>query len=181
MIEWVFGLGVGCILLIIFAIFTLKRICELISVIERYEKFNKRNEEMKRTFIDSLSNLVSAISVKCEEMEEEQKDQYFNNMISNKMESVSKNVANLMKLCSFSIKKNVEAGKQLNSYDEFYNSTIEDVDEIVNYIDVLMKREMISLDPDIQNIRKAMEILRNILGDYGNENNKKEKSRIKKK
>ena len=64
------------------------------------------------------------------------------------------------------INKGVQAGKQLTAYDMFFNSTLEDVQEVLEYLNKLMKRELVSQDPDVKNLKKTIVILRDVLVGY---------------
>jgi hypothetical protein len=66
----------------------------------------------------------------------------------------------------YSLKKNIQAGQQLLLYDEFFNSSLNDVQEVIIYLDKLSKRELVSQDPDIITLKKTIVILKNILIGY---------------
>ena len=66
----------------------------------------------------------------------------------------------------YSIKKNIEAGNQLILYDNFFNASLSDVQEVIEYLDKLSKRDLVSQDPDVINLRKTILTLRDLLKGY---------------
>jgi len=60
------------------------------------------------------------------------------------------------------------ASKQLDEFEDFYQNTIEDVDSVLEMLSKLMKRKIISDDPDIQNFYKVMGIAHDTLAGYRN-------------
>jgi len=103
----------------------------------------------------------------------------FNNSIevlNSRISSLKGCIDGLIKLSSFGLKKNIEASEQLTNYDTFYESTLEDIEEMVDYLDTLNKKEMISLDPDVQKLTRATKLIREILTGYlnGNKRDKEE-------
>lgn len=72
----------------------------------------------------------------------------------------------LFSLLVVSVKYNIVAGKKLRQYDEFYNNTIEDMQDSVEYLETLMKRDVVSLDPDVQNLRRLVGVVKDILIGY---------------
>jgi chromosome segregation ATPase len=69
-----------------------------------------------------------------------------------------------------------EAGKKIEAWENFFNDTLEDVQSIVEMLDKLMNhRQMISDDPDVQNLYKVIVILRDILTGYIDAKNEKQK------
>jgi len=75
----------------------------------------------------------------------------------------------------FSIKYNIQAGKALIKYDDFYQSTLEQIDESGEFINDLAKKDVYSMDPDIQNLRRIIVTTRDILAGYKNAIQKKGK------
>lgn len=71
-------------------------------------------------------------------------------------------------LLVISVKQNINAGRQLRSYDMFFNDTIEDADEIVNFINKLSKKDIMFLDPDVQKLVSAMTAFKDMLIGYLN-------------
>lgn len=59
---------------------------------------------------------------------------------------------------------------RLNSqYEEFYNETSSDIEAIVESLNtILKKRQILSEDPDVQNLIRGMVIARNIISGYVN-------------
>lgn len=77
-------------------------------------------------------------------------------------------------------RKALEEGKKAINialkYEEFYNSTLEDISEVLDLLDNLMnKRQMLSDDPDVQNIARVLAISHDILLGYINVRNEEEK------
>jgi small nuclear ribonucleoprotein (snRNP)-like protein len=66
----------------------------------------------------------------------------------------------------YSLKKNAQAGQQLIEYDEFFNASLNDVQEVIDYLEKLSKRELVSQDPDVINLKKTIVILRDVLRGY---------------
>jgi hypothetical protein len=78
------------------------------------------------------------------------------------------------------IRAGLNTGKQLRAYEEFYNNTLDDIESVINMLDTLMnRRQMLSDDPDVQNIYRVVVILYDILIGYKNAT-KKEKERKEK-
>ena len=59
--------------------------------------------------------------------------------------------------------------RQVRAYEEFYASTIDDVEAAIRVFDQLTnRRQLLSDDPDVQNIHRVMEIMHDILIGYIN-------------
>ena len=65
-----------------------------------------------------------------------------------------------------SLKYNILAGRQLREYDEFFQNTVEDIEESMIYLEKLTKKELISEDPDVKNFQKLLYTTKDILGGY---------------
>lgn len=64
------------------------------------------------------------------------------------------------------IKMATEAGQKIQDWENFFTDTLEDVQSVVNMLDKLMKRKVISDDPDVQNLQRVIVILKEILIGY---------------
>jgi predicted PurR-regulated permease PerM len=63
----------------------------------------------------------------------------------------------------------VKISRQVQAYEEFYNNSLEDIQSVVHMLDTLMnRRQMVSDDPDVQNIYRVVVILHDILVGYRN-------------
>jgi hypothetical protein len=72
----------------------------------------------------------------------------------------------------------MKAGRRLQEYEQFYEDTLEDVSSVIEMLEQLMKRELLSDNPDIQNLHKVISITHNILMGYrlaGDRKEEKEK------
>jgi hypothetical protein len=71
----------------------------------------------------------------------------------------------------------MKAGAQIQAYERFYENTLEDVQGIIEMLDKLMKRQLISDDPDVQNFYRIMAISHDTFLRYrsAGEQNKEEK------
>ena len=70
------------------------------------------------------------------------------------------------------VKMASEAGEKIQAWEDFFSSTLEDVQSVVTLLDNLMKhRQLIADDPDIQNLFKVMVILKDVLVGYINAKN----------
>jgi hypothetical protein len=66
-------------------------------------------------------------------------------------------------------KASLTVSRQVQAYEEFYNSSLEDIESVINMLDTLMsRRQLVSDDPDVQNIYRVIVILHDILLGYRN-------------
>jgi len=66
----------------------------------------------------------------------------------------------------------VRVSRKVQTYENFYEDTIGDLDGVIEMLDALINnRQMISDDPDVQNVRKAVVIIHDILVGYKNAKN----------
>jgi len=77
----------------------------------------------------------------------------------------------------FLVSKLNSAGEQLGGYDEFYDKTIADIDSVIQYLRNLMKRDLISSDPDVKNVHRAMVVVHDILVGYASLEKRKERKK----
>ena len=85
-------------------------------------------------------------------------------------------------LLVLTIFKGAKAGDQLRAYDLFFEDTLSDVQEEIIFLNNLSKRDIMTLDPDVQKLRESILTLKNILIGYLNANkNKNYKKKAEKK
>ena len=63
------------------------------------------------------------------------------------------------------------------AWERFYSSTLDDIEECIKYLEQLMGNETISLDPDVQRVKKLIRIVYRILAGYIDEINKYQKEK----
>jgi hypothetical protein len=65
------------------------------------------------------------------------------------------------------VKAAIEISQQNQAWENFYDDSLEDIGSVVQMLDELMnRRQMISDDPDIQNVYRVVVILHDILVGY---------------
>ena len=52
------------------------------------------------------------------------------------------------------------------SYEKIYNETLDDIEVIIEFLEQLDKRELLSTDPDFVNFNKAVDYAYNVLSKY---------------
>lgn len=63
----------------------------------------------------------------------------------------------------------LQKSKQVEAYVQFYNSTLDDMEAAIGVFEQLLtKRQLLSDDPDIQNVVRVMQITHDILLGYLN-------------
>lgn len=63
----------------------------------------------------------------------------------------------------------IKASRLVQEYETFYNSTLDDVDSAIVMLDTLItRRQLLSDDPDVQNVYKVIVIIHDILLGYHN-------------
>lgn len=81
----------------------------------------------------------------------------------------------------FAVRLLIKASRQIQGYEQFYGDTLEDVSSVINMLKELMdRRQILSDDPDVQNVYRVIVITHDILVGYVNANNKKEEKERKK-
>jgi hypothetical protein len=76
----------------------------------------------------------------------------------------------------------VRSSRALQQYEEFYNSTLDDIDSATKMLDELVnRRHIISDDPDVQNVYKVIVIIHDILLGYQHAPTGKQKRKDSKK
>ena len=61
----------------------------------------------------------------------------------------------------------VRVSRQVQAYEEFYSNSLEDIQSVIVMLDTLMsRRQMVSDDPDVQNVYRVVVILHDILVGY---------------
>ena len=71
----------------------------------------------------------------------------------------------------------VRTSRQVQSYEEFYANTLEDINSVLDMTNRLMNRQLISDDPDVQNFHRVLTITHDTLLRYahaGRETERKE-------
>lgn len=67
------------------------------------------------------------------------------------------------------IRASLKVSRQAQAYEEFYNNSLEDVQSVIKMLDDLMnRRQLVSDDPDVQNVFRVVVILHDILVGYRN-------------
>jgi predicted nucleic acid-binding Zn-ribbon protein len=70
-----------------------------------------------------------------------------------------------------------DAGDKIRAWEQFYDNAIEDVNSVITMLDELMnKRQLISDDPEIQQVYRVVVILHDILIGYRDAKTKQEDS-----
>lgn len=63
----------------------------------------------------------------------------------------------------------MKASRTISNYENFYDSTLSDVDSVLEMLDGLMaRRRVVADDPDVQNVYRVIGITRDILTGYTN-------------
>ena len=76
---------------------------------------------------------------------------------------------------AFLLKRSVDIN---NSYVEFYENTLMDVEAVIALLEELMhKRQLITDDPDIRNLYRVLGLIRDVLAGYSNAIKKSDKKR----
>lgn len=75
----------------------------------------------------------------------------------------------------------VRTSRQVQSYEEFYANTLEDVNSVIHMTGRLMQRQLISDDPDVQNFHRVLTITHDTLLRYANAGREKEREGKKEK
>lgn len=123
--------------------------------------------------------------VKLTEYLKEQQKKY-DQLLSEKMQEIDKlrvdykeltkvnedNVSELKKFDDFAKKYVQECEDFIKNYNEFYSDTLEDVASVLNMMDDLMKRQVITDDPDVQNFYRIVQVLHDVLIGYTNAGNR---------
>ena len=79
-------------------------------------------------------------------------------------------------LLLFVLRAALRKSREVQIYEQFYEDTLEDVESIVDMLDALMnRRQLISDDPDIQNVYRVVVILHDTLVGYRNATEKERK------
>jgi hypothetical protein len=82
----------------------------------------------------------------------------------------------LLLLVSLFIYLGIKSSQTLQQYELFFDSTMDDLDSSIHMLQDLMKRrQMISDDPDVQNVYKMIVIIHDILLGYQNAGKQKRK------
>lgn len=85
-------------------------------------------------------------------------------------------VLTLSTLLSMFIYYGLKAARLNQHYEEFYVSTLDDIDVTIKMLDDLIhKRHLVSDDPDVQNVYKTIVIIYDTLSGYQNAAKKKER------
>lgn len=66
----------------------------------------------------------------------------------------------------FFVRAGIKASRRLQAYEEFYEDTLEDIGSVVSMLDNLMKRQLISDDPDVQTFARVVGITHDTLLRY---------------
>jgi hypothetical protein len=82
------------------------------------------------------------------------------------------NLKNLKEYDDFAKNFVKECEDYLTNYNDFYFGTLDDVASVLNMIDDLMKRQVITDDPDVQNFYRIVQILHDVLIGYTNAGNR---------
>lgn len=62
----------------------------------------------------------------------------------------------------------IRTSRQVQSYEEFYANTLEDINSVIHMTHTLMQRQLISDDPDVQNFHRVLTITHDTLLRYAN-------------
>jgi len=74
----------------------------------------------------------------------------------------------------------IRMSRTVQSYEQFYSDTVEDIGSVANMLhDLMTRRQMLSDDPDVQNIQKVVVIAHDIVSGYLNASKKERKERTK--
>ncbi|MDO8659557.1 MAG: hypothetical protein Q7K54_03055, partial [Candidatus Parcubacteria bacterium] len=52
-----------------------------------------------------------------------------------------------------------KAGELIVNYENFYESTLQELDEIMRFLEILQKRPTVSSDPDYVNFQRAVQLM----------------------
>lgn len=76
------------------------------------------------------------------------------------------------------VRVGLQAVRLNKAYEEFYNSTLDDADATLKMLDVLMnRRQLLSDDPDVQNMYRLFGIFHDIVAGYVNAGKRPEEKR----